>query len=149
MPARQPRSKRKVKPPLSRPKAPASRIGYLNTDLYLKSDENLWPLVRALQRHNMYHLGVYNEKTYWQTALELEASARAPNGHILPMLKAIESLGKAAKARWERCSRREFNVGYECGDTPHMVGHGLSDRTLRRMADLGMSFGISIYSYTP
>jgi hypothetical protein len=34
------------------------------------------------------------------------------------MLTVVESLAPPLRAVWEGCSRREFNIGYDCGLKP-------------------------------
>ena len=59
-----------------------------------------------------------------------------PESNIARLLDAIDSLTDAARAILQRCSTREFNVGYDCGDQPWAFNQGLSNDTLRRMAAL-------------
>lgn len=66
------------------------------------------------------------------------------------MLEAIEAvLGPEGDARaaamWWACTRREFNIGYDCGAEPWAFNQGLSNETLRRIAACGGSLRWTLY----
>jgi hypothetical protein len=61
------------------------------------------------------------------------------------MLDAIEAIDEPAKELWRACTKREFNIGYDCGDEPWAFNNGLSNRTLDRIARLGASLRITLY----
>jgi len=75
-------------------------IQYLNTDLDLKSAEDLRPLARALERSDMYalHVGLEDDKLWW-AVLEANCMASTPNRHITAIFKAIDNF-KSGPARF-------------------------------------------------
>lgn len=124
------------------------RTHYLNTDLDLWSREDLRPLTRALLRAGMFSLHVGMEERHeWRAPLEVNQDLRTPQATMSAMLNAIESLKPAARARWNRCRRRDLNIGYECGDSPHRIEHGVPRRMLERIATLGLSLRVTLYSH--
>ena len=72
-----------------------------------------------------------------------------PEPNIKRLLDAVDALSDGARELWARCSKREFNVGYDCGDEPWAFNQGLSNDVLRRMADCGASFRITLYPHRP
>ena len=129
-----------------------TRTSYLNTDLDLWSREDLRPLTRALDRTRLvFAIHVGKERNgEWRAILEtFRCNFRAPGGAIAEILDAIECLKPAARERWSRCCRRDLNIGYECGGTPRRLEHGLPPRTLKRMASLGLSLRVTLYSHEP
>jgi hypothetical protein len=65
------------------------------------------------------------------------------------MLDAIEGLRRPARSIWARCTLREFNIGYDCGDEPWAYNDGLAHETLSRIARAGASMRITLYPPTP
>jgi hypothetical protein len=62
------------------------------------------------------------------------------------VLDIVENLSAADMRDWERCSVRDFSIGYASGDAPTVLEHRLSNHTLRRIADAGARIIISIYA---
>jgi len=61
------------------------------------------------------------------------------------MMVVIESLGEPLRTVWSGYSRREFNIGYDCGSKPWAFNQGLSSQLLGRMAAVGASLRITLY----
>lgn len=72
-----------------------------------------------------------------------------PEPNIKRLLDGIDSLSDDSQKLWSRCAKREFNVGYRCGDEPWSFNQGISNDLLRRMADCGASFRITLYPHWP
>lgn len=72
-----------------------------------------------------------------------------PEPNIKRLLDAVDSLSDESRIIWERCSKREFDVGYDCGDEPWSFNQGLSNEILRRMAKSGASFRMTLYPQRP
>lgn len=128
----------------------ARTIRYLNTDLDLKSPRELGPLVAALSRRGVYSLhgsqvvGECGERSVTCEA-DTSGSSAEPEADLVVMLAAIEALSPDARAAWDACTLREFNIGYDCGDRPWAFNNGLSNATLRRIAEVGGTLRITIY----
>ena len=126
------------------------RIKYLNTDLDLRSKEDLRPLARAFQRQGLYTLHVDRASNRdWYATFELDTVGRRPNVHVNGILNAVEALEGKACALWNNCTVRELNLGYDSGVKPWHVTHGLSARLLARMSKVGLSLRITIYKVQP
>jgi hypothetical protein len=126
------------------------KFRYLNTDLDLMAEEDLRPLARALQRHDMLTLGVETDNHgSWRATLEANRMARTPNGHIAAIINAAEALDGKPRMLRDRCRRRECNIGYECGDKPWAFNQVVQHRLLKRMVKLGLALRITLYPSRP
>ena len=119
---------------------------YLNTDLDLVSSEDLTPLAEALEARGLFTLHVEpRDDGLWYATLETGIQHGEPESNIAAMVEAVESLNERHRTRWSRCTRREFNVGYDCGAEPRAFDQGLSSSLLGRVAALGASLRITLY----
>ena len=123
-------------------------IRYLNTDLDLRSAEDLTPLAEALGRAGVRSMDVNCSDRTWWAMLETTECRENPDATISYMLDAIENMPPDATSIWQNCSSREFNIGYDCGDTPWGFTNAISNHTLMRIANAGASLGITIYPAT-
>jgi hypothetical protein len=128
-------------------------IRYINTDLDLAAPYDLTPLVTVLEAGGIFPIHqTQQEDGEWSATLETSATLEKvldfnePEATIVAMLDVIESLGISARGLWDRCSLREFNIGYDCGDEPFAVHNGLSHTTLLRVTSVGAGLRITLYS---
>ena len=123
------------------------RISYLNTDLDLVSADDLTPLTSALEALGLLLLYVeQREDSLWHAGLEPAEQYDGPEAGVAALLRAIESLSEPLAAAWAACIARELSVGYQCGNEPRSVEHGLSSPLLGRAAALGASLNIVLYA---
>jgi hypothetical protein len=121
-------------------------ICYLNTDLDLWSAVELTDLATFLQTNGMISLHVTQvEDETWYATFEIEGEHRNPEETIGGMLTVIESLPKKLSDIWSSCLRREFNMGYDCGDEPWAFNQVLSTELLGRLAKVGGALRITLY----
>lgn len=124
-------------------------IQYLNTDLDLVAPVSLAPLACALEARQVVPLHVtQGDDGQWYATLETDEQFNDPEHSIARMLDAIESLPDHARALWDKCTKRDFNIGYDCGVEPWAFSQGLAKHTLRRLAATGASVSITLYPYT-
>lgn len=122
---------------------------YANTDLDLKSATAFDALNHELgQRCNVLHY-THGEDGHWYSIVETshrseeERERRAAND-IQAMIDAIHALSPIARAEFDACSIREFNIGFDCWDTWSYV-HALPSAVVLAMADLGCSLAVTLY----
>ena len=124
------------------------KIQYLNTDLDLVCD--LDPTVLAVEFESR---GLGARVTPGDDGLFYvlcdDSNDVEPEPNMIRILSAIDALSVSGREIWNRCSKRDFNVGYDCGDEPWSFNQGISNQTLRRIADCGASFRITLYPYRP
>jgi hypothetical protein len=125
------------------------KIEYLNTDLDLTSAADLTKLATTFEAQSVFSLHVtHSEDGLWYAIFEADDpydECREPEKSISAMLKAIESLTSSEHATWATCTRREFNIGYDCGDEPWAFNQGLSNELLCRIAKVGASLRVTLY----
>jgi hypothetical protein len=123
-------------------------ICYLNTDLDLTSPSDLTALAAAFEARGLRSLHVAcGEDAQWYATFENAGRQTDPEQDIAAMVAVVESLGEPHRSAWRGCTRREFNIGYDCGDEPWAFNQGLSCALLGRMADVGASLRITLYPY--
>ncbi len=121
-------------------------ICYLNTDLDLISAGDLTALAVALEAGGVPPLHITRgEDGLWHASCETAEQFGEPEGNIAAILVVVESLGEGPRAGWSACTRREFNVGFDCGDKPWAYTQWLSNELLGRMAAVGASLRITLY----
>lgn len=136
---------------------------YSVTDLVLHSPEDLTALAAAFEAQRL---------TVTQRALEIDETARGYfriaatdrmwvfqlgceehcdelEPDIAAFLTAVETLDPPERAAWAGCSRREFDIAYDCGTKPFSVRHELSAGTLARLVAAGVSLRMTLYSLDP
>ena len=119
---------------------------YINTDLVLISTEDLTALAEALEVNGVSPLHVtHGDNGRWYATFETNAPHIEPEPNIAAMLDAIDSLIEPLRSIWDRCSLREFNMGYECGAEPWGFNQGLSAQLLSRLVDTGATLRITLY----
>ena len=122
---------------------------YTNTELDLKSATAFDALNRELgQRCNVLHY-THCEDGRWYSIVESahwdeEERDRRAAQDILAMIDAIRALSPIARAEFDACSTREFNIGFDCWDTWSYV-HALPSAVVLAVADLGCSLAVTLY----
>lgn len=123
-----------------------AKIRYLNTDLDLRSAEDLRSLAAELGARGLLILDVFAEEDgRWHARFEAASDHKEPEDHIAQMLDAIASLSAPALALWQRCELREFNIGCDCGTEPWAFNLGLSPPLLGRLAVHAAALRLTLY----
>jgi hypothetical protein len=121
-------------------------ICYLNTDLDLVSASDVTEVVAALETRGLYALNVGQwEDGLFHATLETSESYGEPEATIAAMLDAVEAFPEGVRGQWLALQVREFNIGYDCGDRPWAYNQGLTNRTLRRLADAQATLRVTLY----
>jgi len=122
------------------------QISYLNTDLDLRSTDDLTELAAVFKSHRIYPLHVSKgEDGLWHATFEVLDQCTEPEPNIAEMVTAVESFTEPHLSMWRGCTLREFNIGYDCGAEPWAFNQGLSCELLGRMAAIGASLRLTIY----
>jgi hypothetical protein len=121
-------------------------ICYLNTDLDLTSAEDLTALGAAFEAGGVPPLHVTRRADgLWYGTFETSTQFAEPEPNIAAMLAIVESLARPLRSMWDGCTRREFNIGYDCGAEPWGFNQGLPAELLGRMAAAGASLRVTLY----
>ncbi len=119
---------------------------FLNVDLDLESKKSLEPLVGELgEKVHVVYNGRSEEKTNLVALEVYEGDDEDPDSIINAFCKLIEKLSTQGRSAWESCSMRRFDIGFESGVSGHPLCVDLDPKTLKRVADLGGSIGVTIY----
>lgn len=123
---------------------------FLNTDLVLASPDRdaLVALVGAFEAHAipaLHDIHAHVDGT-WLVAVDplaFEDGDSHPDSTIDALLTVVETLAPSLRAHWERCTTREFDMGFEAtaarGNAP--VSHAI----VQRVAAVGASLRVTIY----
>jgi hypothetical protein len=122
-------------------------ITYLNTDLDLTSTDDLTALAAAFEAAGFLtlHVACGEKSGLWSACFETGEQHLEPETNIAAMLTVIEGVPLALRSVWANCSRREFNIGYDCGREPWAFNQGLSPELLRRIAAAGAGLRWTLY----
>lgn len=121
-------------------------ICYLNTDLDLTSADDLTALATAFEVEGIPPLHLTHAADgLWHATFETSVQFAEPEPNIAAMLTVIESLAQQLRTVWNRCTQREFNIGYDCGGEPWAFNQGLSAELLGRMGAASTSLRLTLY----
>lgn len=121
-------------------------VHYLNTDLDLRSADDLTALAALFEACGLAEIHLRQEDDgSWFAIFEAGCCSAEPDQSITALLDVIEALAPEYRAMWSRCTVREFNLGYQCGDVPQPFTQRLSSEVVVRMAAVGASMRITLY----
>lgn len=126
----------------------ATETEYANTDFDLKSTAPFDTLHRELDQACCVLHYTHGEDGHWHSIVESshEDDSRNRNAamDIAAIINALKGLSPAAKAEFDACYLREFNIGFECWDTWSYV-HVLPQPIIRAVADANCSIAVTLY----
>lgn len=137
---------------------------FANVDLELEGPVDLQPLLDELQEHvgALYHQGYDNQRDManlevrdwpgggtwiYNTFDDRTQMVGGPDILILAFCEMLETLSPAARQIWKQCTRREFDVGFTCGNTLKSYKTRIQASTLQRCAALGASVMLTVYPH--
>ena len=125
-----------------------AETSYLNTDLELSSDEALDALAAFFESKEWsVHFADWRPEGYWFGAFEEPLGHQVgPEQAIGAMLDLVGALPHELAGLWKRCSKRDFNIGYQGGIAPHAFEQSLSAELLARVAAARGSVRITVYA---
>lgn len=128
------------------PAAMDNKICYLNTDLDLVCRDDLTELAEAFDVAGASPVFLTRgEDATWYATIETDEQHAEPEPNIAQLLAIVESLTEPLRSVWLGCTRREFNIGYDCGADPWAFQQSLSPDLLARIASADASLRITLY----
>ncbi len=121
------------------------KISYLNTDLEIKSKEDISRIIEEFGEHVIvlhHEEAARSHEAVFEAASELDGADDVIN-HFCGL---VENLAHDARTIWDRCRTRIFDIGYESGTTPHNLRSEIKASTIQRLSAVGASIIITIYS---
>jgi hypothetical protein len=117
---------------------------FLNVDLDLASAEDLAPLVDALGAQ-LYALHVGRVGRWHRATLELRGQPRTPDSAIRRLVAAVRRLPPRQRARWNRATRRDFNVGIQAAAAPHAREFPIGAAAVAAVSGVGGRIVVTVY----
>lgn len=123
---------------------------YANTDLEIEADREPIALTAVFHQHEFFTLTERTkEDGSWHGSYETNDQYGEPDANITGFLDIIERLEGAALEAWQKCSRREFDIGYMAGYEPFNFTQMITLETLRRVVNAGAVIRITVYAAEP
>jgi len=113
---------------------------FLNVDIDLHSQAGLQELLDALGTKIL----VLHAKEEF-VSFALSEICESPAAIAIALSELIGSLPEAARQMWDRCPRKEFNIGIAFVEGASATEFELSRETLERIASLGLSLRFTTY----
>jgi hypothetical protein len=119
-------------------------IEYLNTDLQIESLADLTIIVEELGEE-MFVLFNGQARGYNMVSFETNDSHSSADETINHFCLLIENLSPQARIVWDGCVVREFDIGYQGGDSGNSFRSELRAMTVKRVAALDAHITVTIY----
>jgi len=133
---------------------------FINIDLELASFDDLQPLIDELGESVLvlYSDKVPNLNEYW-ASLEIKDydiyqsydDKTQDIGGVDVLLSAfcdlLENLSPQSQSLWKKCKKREFDVGFGCGNTEKSFHTQIRAETLKRVSELSANVLITVYPH--
>ena len=123
---------------------------YLNIDLV--SAAPLDALVEALEKAKLHRVNGWKDdmgREYQGWEVNGLPGFPGPAPIIELLLTAVESLPENARAAWNACESRAFDIGYSCAEEPWGFHQEIPSELLARMAALKISLRLTLYPEHP
>ena len=117
-------------------------ITFLNIDLDLESKEDLSTLVSEMSARTSVMRSEWNGTNY---CASFETGAQRAEEIIEEYVSIIDGLTAEGLRLWTGCTKREFDFGYDSGETPDDFHSILSAHSISSLARLRGSIAITIY----
>jgi len=121
---------------------------YANTDFELKSASSFDTLHRELSSRCCVLHYVHGNDGHYHACFESDHDGEMPESgaerDILLIVDAVKSLSSVAKAEFDACYLREFNIGFHCGDSWAFV-HSIQHKAVAAASDIGCSLAVTLY----
>ncbi len=129
----------------------SSASRFLNVDLDLRAAHDLMPLAAALEGRIFVFPREPDAGGQAISFEVIEADWRSPTRSVQGILATfcdlVEGLPPEARAVWETCTRRDFNVGFDSAAAGggQLFEGPISADTLARIARLGATLSFTVY----
>lgn len=122
---------------------------YCTTDLDLYSAADLTALAAAFEQRGFRlarPVTQFSDGSWFCGFSTGGGTYDEPEPHLAVILAVVESLDAPARSAWTACAQRCFDLGYDCGLEPFAFRQELSAATLARLAAVGATLRITLYS---
>jgi hypothetical protein len=119
-----------------------NEIEFLNIDLDIESKVDISPIVDEFGDRVSVHRNEHYEGQY---CVSFENGYMKENEIIEEYVSLVDGLSPRSKKIWDSCSKREFDFGYNSGETPNNFHSKISANSINSLAKVGGSVVITIY----
>jgi len=67
--------------------------------------------------------------------------------YINEFCNLLENLSEESRRLWNGCHRKEFDIGFQAGNTPKTFHTQIQTETIKRCGELGATILITVYPY--
>ncbi len=134
---------------------------FINVDLELEASENIQPLVHELSENTVsLYCGDIDEMANLELSLHERSGVDFYDSyndekdliggvdiHISAFCDLIENLSVESRRIWDNCHRKEFDIGFQTGNTAKSFRTQIRPETIVRCAKLGASVEITVYPH--
>jgi len=134
---------------------------FINIDLELESSESVQPLVKELDEQTcaLYcsdidemanlelHIFERNGVDFYKSYDENNDLVGAVDVHINEFCNLVEKLSSESRRIWNNCYRKEFDIGFQVGNTQKTYKTQIQLETIKRCAELGATIMITAYPH--
>src|SRR5437868_5284000 len=119
-------------------------VQYLNTDLEIESASDLMLIVEGFGKDVVVlHQGVVRGN--YRASFEIAGSHAGPNEDINYFVALVDGLSPEARALWDGCYSRVFDLGYRSGSGTPSYRSELRPNTIHALAKLNATIVVTIY----
>ena len=117
---------------------------FLNIDLDIESEVDLSPIVKSFGENVSVMRNDEKDGVFYAS---FETGFTTISDIISEYSRLVENLDSEAKDIWNKCKKRRFDFGYECGIKPYAYYSTLSNEVVAKIYEIGGEIGITIYAY--
>ena len=120
---------------------------YLNTDLLIESKSDLSRIVQEFG-DDVIVLHHGDTRGYHHASFEIDSGGTNAGADevIIAFCHLVENLPEEVREIWDGCCSKVFDIGYESGTSPRSFRSELRAPTIQRVAAIGASIVVTIYS---
>ncbi|MCI5116605.1 MAG: hypothetical protein D3913_01295 [Candidatus Electrothrix sp. LOE1_4_5] len=121
------------------------KVYYLNTDLDLLSSKDLAPIAQAFESEAYCLYCGEAGQGHFRASFEMKELVNSPDVVMQHFCFLAESLEGEARALWDGCFKKVFDIGYEGGVDHASYTDELRVETLKQVAELGACIRVTVY----
>ncbi len=136
-------------------------VHLINVDLELESTESVKPLIDELGESvfSLYrsdsgeignlelHIETRNGVDFYKSYDDVEDWVGGTDAHIDEFCKLVENLSTKSRNIWDKCHKKEFDIGFQCGNTIKTFRTSIKAETILKCAGIGASIMVTTYPH--
>ena len=117
---------------------------HLNTDLEIESADDLTPIVEEFGDDVvcLFHGRV---RGYDRASFEIAGQSANASECVETFCALVGGLSEEARAVWNACSRRTFDIGFEAGSDRSNIQQTLRRESLAQVVSVGADIVVTVY----